>query len=129
MASEQPSPDVEAALHAAHKNGDQFGLLRILAVARVVLPQLQPLETGDSLRLPYIEQDGHRYVLAFSSQQRLAESDIDAEQTVTASGYELAGLWPEDDDLRLLINPGSELSVAVPAEAVRSLPSVAADKQ
>lgn len=124
-----PSPDIEAALAAAHKRGDQAGFLRILAVSRVVLPQLQQLDQEGGLRLPLVEQEGTRYVLAFSSQQRLAESRVDAEETVVASGSQLAGLWPEDEELCLLINPGSDLSVAVPADAIRALPSMAGDKQ
>lgn len=129
MTQEQPPPDVEAALSAAHQNGDQTGFLRILAVGKVVLPQLRPLEEGGGLQLPVIEQDGVRYVLAFSSQQRLAESDVDAAATVTARGRELAGRWPEHEDLGLVINPGSDLSVAIPADAIRSLPSLAGDTQ
>lgn len=127
MDPERTPPDVEAALAAAHQRGDQAGFLRILAVSKVVLPQLQPVDQSGRLQLPLIEQEGTRYVLAFSSHQRLAESEVDAEQTVTASGRELAGVWPEHENLWLLINPGSELSVAIPADAIRSLPSLAGD--
>lgn len=124
MTSEHP-PDIETALTVAHTKGDQTGFLRILAVSRIVLPQLQPLDQEGGLRLPLVEQQGTRYVIAFSSQQRLAESGIEAVETVTASGRQLAGLWPEDEDLWLIINPHSEHSAAIPADAIRSLPSVA----
>lgn len=119
--STEHSPDIEAALSVAHNNGDQAGLLRILAVGKLVLPQLQPLDQEGGLRLPLVEQQGTRYVIAFSSQQRLAESEVDAAQTITATGRQLAELWPDNDDLWLIINPHSEHSAAIPAEAIRTL--------
>lgn len=116
-------PDIEAALAVAYNKNDQAGFLRIFAVSKLVLPQLQPLGQQGNLQLPLIEQRGARYVIAFSSQQRLAESEIDAAETVTASGTQLAALWPENEDLWLIINPHSEHSAAIPADAMRALSS------
>lgn len=117
-------PDIEAALAAAREFDDQSGFLRILAIGKLILPQLQPLEPGVGWRLPSIDRGDARYVLAFSSQQRLADSGVQAAQTVTATGGELGATWPQDEDLWLAINLGSEQSVALPPDAVRALPSM-----
>lgn len=127
MAANNAAPDLEAALAAASERGDHAGFLRILAVGTVVLPQLRPLDQAGDLRLPVVERDGVRYILAFTSQRRLADSEVEAAETVSATGRQLGASWPTDEDLWLAINPGSELGVALPPDAVRALAATATD--
>lgn len=124
--AEENTGDVESALTTLTEQEDQTGFLRALASGDVVLPQLEPVDPNEGMKLPYIEQEGTRYVLVFSSQDRLSESGIEAEDTVTMSGGQLASAWPDEEELWLAINPGSEQSVAVPPDAVRALPSMLA---
>ena len=128
MAAENTSPDIEAALAAARERDDQAGFLRIFAVSKVVLPQMRPLNQTQGIELPFIEQDGTRYVLAFSSQQRLADSGVDAQETITLTGGDLGESWPDDQELWLVINQGSEPNVALPPNVMRAVPSLVPDR-
>lgn len=123
MAAENPTPNVESALTSLSEQDDQTQFLRTLAEGDVLLPQLEPVDPEEGMKLPFIEQEGTRYVLVFSSQERLNESGIEVQDTVTMSGGQLGASWP-DEELWLAINPGSEQSVAVPPDAVRALPSM-----
>lgn len=125
MAAENPTPNVESALTSLSEQDDQAEFLRILAEGDVLLPQLEPVDPEEGMKLPFIEQEGTRYVLVFSSQERLTESGIEVQDTVTMNGGQLGASWP-DEELWLAINPGSEQSVAVPPDAVRALPSMQA---
>ena len=125
--AEEINPDVESALTTLTEEDDQSGFLRTLATGEVLLPQMEPVDPDEGMKLPFIEQEGTRYVLVFSSQDRLTESGIEAEDTVTMSGGQLGSAWPDEEELWLAINPGSEQSVAVPPDAVRALPSMLSD--
>ncbi|MGH3318983.1 MAG: SseB family protein [Streptosporangiaceae bacterium] len=121
----QPATDIETALAALDEHDDQTGFLRSLAAGQVVLPQMEPGGSDEEVKLPFIEQEGTRYVLAFSSAERLTESGIEAQDSVTVTGAELGASWPTDDEMWLAINPSSERGVTVPPDAVRALPSLA----
>lgn len=125
MATEN-TPNVESALAALEEQEDQSGFLQTLASGEVVLPQMEPVDPEEGMKLPFVEQEGTRYVLVFSSRQRLDDSGIEPQDTVTMSGGQLGSVWPEGEELWLAINPGSERSVALPPDAVRSLPSMSA---
>lgn len=122
--SDAPVPDIEAALSALHEHDDKAGFLQALAAGDVVLPQLEPVDSEGGVPLPFIEEQGTRYVVAFSSQQRLDDSGFDVPGSITVGGAELGSLWPVDEDLWLALNPGCEQSVAVPPDAMRSLPAL-----
>lgn len=124
--AEENAPTVESALTALNEQEDQAGFLQTLATGEVLLPQMEPVDPDEGMKLPFIEQEGTRYVLVFSSQDRLTESGIEAQDTVSLSGGQLGAAWPEEEELWLAINPGSEQSVAVPPDAVRALPSMLA---
>lgn len=123
MTADNPTPDVEVALSDLQERNDQANFLQTLANAEVVVPQLE--SAGSDVQLPFVEQDGTRYVVAFSSEQRLADSGIDAEGSVTMRGAELSSAWPTEEELWLAINPGSEHGVALPPDAVRALAAMA----
>ncbi|SNR34873.1 SseB protein N-terminal domain-containing protein [Haloechinothrix alba] len=123
MATENPWPDIEAALEAARERDDRAGFLRILAVGKVVLPQLQSVEQAKGWRLPIYETDDRRCVMAFSSQERLADSGVDAVETITTTGTELSQAWPQDEELWLAINLGSESAALVPPDVMRAMAS------
>lgn len=126
MAADNPRPDVESALTSLTEESDQRDFLETVAAGEIVLPQMQANDDPEGgVQLPYVEQEGTNYVLAFSTQQRFTESGIEAEGTVTVNGAQLASAWPDDEELWLAINPGSEQSVALPPDAVRALPSLA----
>lgn len=126
MADDNTSPDVESALSNLSEQDDQAGFLRTLAAGEVLLPQMEPVDPEEGMKLPYIEQEDTRYVLVFSTEDRLNESGIEVHDTVTLSGGQLGAAWPDEEELWLAINPGSEQSVAVPPDAVRALPSMIA---
>lgn len=113
------NPDVEAALDALQERDDQSGFLQALAHGEVIVPQLE--STGSDVQLPYVEEQGTRYVVAFSSAQRLSDSGIEAETSVTLRGAELSAAWPSDEELWLAVNPGTDQGVALPPDAVRAL--------
>lgn len=114
-------PNVDAALTALHENSDQSTFLHALAHGQIVLPQTQDSESAEGVALPYIEQEGKRYVLAFSSQQHLDEAGIDVAGSVAMSGAELASMWPQEEELWLALNPTSEQGASLPPDVVRSL--------
>lgn len=120
MTAENPS--IESALSALQEQDDQAGFLQALAHGEVIVPQLE--SAGSDVQLPYVEEQGTRYVVAFSSEQRLADSGIDAESSVSMRGAELSAAWPSEDELWLAINPGTDQGVALPPDAVRALSSL-----
>lgn len=115
--------DIESALSALQDQDDQAGFLEALAHGEVVVPQLE--SAGSDVQLPFVEEEGTRYVVAFSSEQRLADSGINAEGSVSFRGTELSSAWPAEEDLWLAINPGTAQGVALPPDAVRALSSLA----
>lgn len=121
-----PSPDIESALTELHEHNDQAGFLQSLAAGEVVLPQMELTQPEEGVKLPFIEQEGTRYVLAFSSEQRLTESGIGAASSIAMRGAELGAAWPQGEELWLAINPGSEEGATLPPDAVRALPTLAA---
>ncbi|MQA83443.1 MAG: hypothetical protein GEV03_02120 [Streptosporangiales bacterium] len=119
MAADNPIADLDAALTALREQDDQDGFVHALAHGEVVVPQLEPADAD--LQLPFVEEEGTRYVVAFSSEQRLADSGIDAEDSVALSGSELSAVWPAEGELWLAINPGSDHGVAVSPDTIRAI--------
>lgn len=120
------TPDINDALNSLREDGDQTSFLYALATGEVLVPQMEPTGETEGVRLPFIEQEGTRYVLAFSTQERLTQSGVEAEHSVPLRGAELGASWPQGEDLWLAIDPGTEQGVTVPPDAVRALPSLAA---
>ncbi len=113
---------MEAALARLVDGGDHLEFLQALAGSEVLLPQ--PEGHGEQTVLPIMqEQDGQQFIPAFTSTERLAEAGLAGQEVVAVGGAELGAHWPADP-LPLTLNPGSEISVAVPPEAMRALPNL-----
>ncbi len=113
---------MEAALAKLIDGGDHLEFLQALAGAEVLLPQ--PEGQDEQTVLPIMqEQDGQQFVPAFTSVERLAEAGLAGQKVAAVGGAELGANWPAEQ-LQLTLNPGSEISVAVPPEAMRALPSL-----
>jgi hypothetical protein len=122
----RPENELEEALLAAVRDGDRTGLLAALAVGELYLPAAgRPqegavaVEAGDELELPFLEQEGVRYVPAFTSPTELLRFLPGGTGYLRIQGRLLAGAWPEGTPLAL--NPGGTLGVVIPAESVAGL--------
>lgn len=121
MSSESPASALEVALTATLGQGEQDALFLALATGEIVLPQMEEDPAGEGLTLPYIERMGTRYALVFSSRQRLAEFGLDPHGVVTMRGDQLAAAWPQDEEIWLAIDPGTDHSAALSPQSVREL--------
>ncbi len=113
---------VEARLRVALANGDEEEMLRAIAGAEVVLPQ-HPVDgdTTDGVELPVIEQDGLQFVPVFTSERVMHDAAPEVTEAVTVLASELAAAWPEEQ-LWMVVNPGTLDGVTLPPDAVRMLP-------
>jgi hypothetical protein len=122
-----PVNPLEQVLLDVSESGEHEQFLAALAANPVFVPGQAPpadgqeheLGEGDEVELPVFEHEGTRFVPVFTSLEQLEIGAPDAASYVRASGEDLASIWPEG--LALAINPGGELSVAIPEEDVRAL--------
>ncbi|MEU3188137.1 SseB family protein [Streptomyces sp. NPDC006923] len=118
-----------AAADAAERQAaaDTQATLTDLADSVALLPQAPHVEGEEerpdgAVALPVIEQDGNRYVPAFTSEDALVAAGGDPDTALGISVVELAENWPEDD-LWLAVNPSTDEGLALPSDLVRALPS------
>lgn len=112
---------VEARLRVALANGDEEELLRAIAGAEIVLPQDAREEGRDGIDLPVIEQDGLQFVPVFTSERVMHAAAPEVTDAVSVLASELAAVWPEDQ-LWMVVNPGTLDGVSLPPDVVRMLP-------
>ncbi|MDX3853341.1 SseB family protein [Streptomyces sp. AK02-01A] len=128
-AEARSTEETQAAADAAERQAaaDTQATLTDLANSVALLPQAPPVEGEEerpdgAVALPVIEQDGNRYVPAFTSEDALVAAGGDPGTALGISIVELAENWPEDD-LWLAVNPSTDEGLALPSDLVRALPT------
>jgi hypothetical protein len=115
----------EDAITSGMEAGDNAAVLRALATGIALLPQFPPAEgeerPEDAISLPVIEQDGHRFVPVFTSEESLRAAGADVGSALRIPVVELAANWPSED-VWLAVNPASENGLGLPPDLVRALP-------
>jgi hypothetical protein len=95
-------------------------VLRDLATSVALLPQVPPPEGEEqpegSIALPFIEQDGRRYIPVFTTPEALQAVGADPATAVRIPIAQLAANWPSDD-VWLAVNPVSEDALGIPPQA------------
>jgi hypothetical protein len=116
-----PGNPLEQVLLDASQGADPQELLAALAANPVFIPAASPgvageleLRAGATVELPVFEHQGQRYVPVFTAQDR-----VGADGYLRLTGEDLAAIWPAGH--ALAINPGEELSLALPEADVRAL--------
>jgi SseB protein N-terminal domain len=115
----------ETALRLLAEGGDEQAALGALAFADVLLPEVgEPPDGADEssvLQLPVARQDdGTQVVPVFSSEARLTDALPGVSRYRSVRMAALARVWPSDD-LMLIIDPGTDTGITMPAEGVRAL--------
>ena len=126
-----PANDVEQDLYDAAdgKNTDRFLSTLLLAtilvpVAHHSRPGSAPGESGFAFRTEEIE--GERFLVVFTSKDRLAEHFAEPTRTVSVRFYELIRNWP-DPVWSFAVNPGTPVGAKYPGPQVIALANWAAE--
>lgn len=126
-----PANEVEQNLLDAATDGSTDNFLSTLLLARVLLP-VEPTSApgarpGDEgFRWRTESLDGEKYVVVFTSPERLAEHAMTSVQTVTVKFAQLIRRWPEND-WSLAINPGTPVGAKLPGSQIVALANWAAE--
>ncbi|WP_433299894.1 SseB family protein [Actinoplanes sp. CA-030573] len=126
-----PANDVERDLldAAGAHSTDQF--LSTLLLATVLVPVAHhsrpgsaPGESGFAFRTE--DAEGERFLVVFTSKDRLAEHFAEPTRTVSVRFYELIRNWP-DPEWSFAVNPGTPVGAKYPGPQVIALASWAAE--
>jgi hypothetical protein len=123
--------DVERELYDAAEEGSTDRFLSTLLLATVLVPVANnsrpgsgPGESGFVFRTE--EVDGERFLVVFTSRDRLAEHFAEPTRTVGVRFYELIRNWP-DPAWSFAVNPESPVGATYPGPQVIALASWAAE--
>jgi hypothetical protein len=123
-ATDEPFPDVDELLSVAAGQGDSVGYLNALLDAVVVVPVARDVD--DPTRILEVDFPWRpvgtppaRSIEVFTSDRLFAQAYPDPVPSVTVSIVLLLTVWPEGYGLS--VNPGSEWTVDLPSDQVRSL--------
>jgi SseB protein N-terminal domain len=126
-----PANDVERELLDAAEAGSTDRFLSTLLLATVLVPVAHnsrpgsaPGESGFAFRTE--EADGERFLVVFTSRDRLSEHYSEPTRTVGVRFYELIRNWP-DPDWSFAVNPESPVGATYPGPQVIALANWAAD--
>jgi hypothetical protein len=126
-----PANDVERELYEAADGGSTDRFLSTLLLATVLVPVAHnsrpgstPGESGFAFRTE--EVDGERYLVVFTSRDRLSEHFAEPTRTAGVRFYELIRNWP-DPAWSFAVNPGSPVGAKYPGPQVIALASWAAE--
>ena len=126
-----PANDVERDLYDAADDRSTDRFLSTLLLATVLVPVAHnsrpgsaPGESGFAFRTEEI--DGERFLVVFTSRDRLAEHNASPTRTVGVRFYELISNWP-DPAWSFAVNPGSPVGAKYPGPQVIALASWATD--
>jgi hypothetical protein len=115
----------EVALQLLADGGDEQIALGVLAFADVLLPEVgEPPDGADEssvVQLPVTwRDDGTQLVPVFTSEAKLTDALPGVSHYRSVPMAALGRLWPSDD-LTLIIDPGADTGITMPAEGVRAL--------
>jgi len=126
-----PANDVERDLLDAADAGSTDRFLSTLLLATILVPVADnsrpgsvPGESGFAFRTE--EMDGERFLVVFTSRDRLAEHYAAPARTAGVRFYELIRNWP-DPAWSFAVNPGSPVGAKYPGPQVIALASWATD--
>ncbi|MFC0038767.1 SseB family protein [Actinomadura rayongensis] len=119
----EPQNEVEERLFEAAGRGDADGFFAILAGAQVLVPAEPQTLWGiapDDPEFPWrpVPVHGRTAIQVFTSLRWMNEA-IGSSRFVMPSFQEMAAAWP-DDGWTLVLNPGTPIDAALPAERVRT---------
>jgi hypothetical protein len=123
--------DVERNLYDAANGGSTDQFLSTLLLATVLVPVADDSEPGSAPGEPGFEFrteeiDGERFLVVFTSRDRLADHHDAPTRTISARFYELISNWP-DPAWSFAVNPGSPVGAKYPGPQVIALASWAAE--
>jgi len=120
-----PANEVEHDLHDAADAGNTDRFLSTLLLATVLVPVAHhsrpgsaPGESGFAFRTEQIE--GERFLIVFTSKDRLAEHFAEPTRTVSVRFYELIRNWP-DPAWSFAVNPSTPVGAKYPGPQVIAL--------
>ncbi|POM27666.1 hypothetical protein BTM25_20840 [Actinomadura rubteroloni] len=124
----EPQNEVEERLFEAAGRGDGDGFFAILAGAQVLVPAEPQTPWGiapDDPEFPWrpVPVHGRTAIQVFTSLRWMNEA-IGSSRFVMPSFQEMAAAWP-DDGWTLVLNPGTPIDAALPAERVRTFTAAA----
>jgi hypothetical protein len=126
-----PANDVERELYDAADGGSTDRFLSTLLLATILVPVANnsrpgsaPGESGFAFRTE--EMDGERFLVVFTSRDRLSEHFAEPTRTVGVRFYELIRNWP-DPAWSFAVNPESPVGAKYPGPQVIALASWATD--
>jgi hypothetical protein len=126
-----PANDVERELYDAADGGSTDRFLSTLLLATILVPVADnsrpgsaPGESGFAFRTE--EMDGERFLVVFTSRDRLSEHFAEPTRTVGVRFYELIRNWP-DPAWSFAVNPESPVGAKYPGPQVIALASWATD--
>ncbi|GAA3760232.1 hypothetical protein GCM10022225_52210 [Plantactinospora mayteni] len=126
-----PANEVEGSLLDAAGDGSTDTFLSTLLLARVLLPVAfnsapgaRPGDDGFEWRTELL--DGERYVVVFTSPERLADHLPETIDTVEVKFAQLIRRWP-DDNYSFAVNPGTPVGAKLPGGQIVALANWAAE--
>lgn len=118
-----PANDTERELLEAARNGSSDRVLSTLLLAKVLIPGY----TADASQWPIEEISGGRYLVAFTSKERLAaRSEAEQPEPPTLRFTSVIARWPSDD-IGFALNPGTPMGKLLGGSEVRGLARSAAE--
>ena len=118
-----PANDTERELLEAHRNGTADRVLSTLLLAKVLIPGYSP----DPGSWPVEEIDGGRYLVAFTSMERLvARSEATPPEPPSLRFTTVIARWPSDE-IGFALNPGTPMGKLLAGSEVRGLARSAAE--
>jgi hypothetical protein len=118
-----PANDTERDLIEAHRNGNSDRVLSTLLLAKVLIPGY----SADPDDWPVEEIDGGRYLVAFTSMERLAaRSEATPPEPPARRFTSVIAKWPSED-IGFALNPGTPMGRLLGGSEVRGLARSAAE--
>jgi hypothetical protein len=127
MSDFAPANSLEEVLLAASRgDAEPAAFLDALRDSAVIVP-CEQTGAADEVEFPVIEHQGRPYVPLYTSPGQGAKGAPEQDGWLKVSGGELAKMLT-DDATGLAVNPGGDLGVAIPAEAVQALKGAAQER-
>ena len=120
------NPLEEVLLQASRGDAEPAAFLDALRDSSIIVP-CEQTGTPDEVEFPVIEHQGRAYVPLYTSQAQAKKGAPEQEGWLKLSGAELARMVT-DETTGLAVNPGGDLGVAIPPDAVAALRGAARER-